>query len=105
MDEIGSDTTKHCKEVIVAKTDDKAKEMRTFLKTPEGDGRMPFHITVCLTTRADGEYMVVLVDCCFIVVHGKLVHVVCEKVSRLIVERGRGKRNFVSFHPCRLLCA
>jgi len=105
MDELGNDTTKHCKKVIVAKTDDKAKEIRTFLKTPEGDGCMPWHIIVCLMTCADGEYMVVLVDCCFIIVHSKLVHILCEKVSWLIVERGRGKRNFVSFHPCRLLCA
>jgi len=56
MDEVGNDTTKHRKKVVVAKTD-KATEMRTFLKTPEGDGRMPWHITVCLTTRADGEYI------------------------------------------------
>ncbi len=60
MDELGNDTTKHRKKVIVAKTDDKAKEMRTFLKTPEGDGRMPWHITVCLTTRADGELIIVV---------------------------------------------
>jgi len=56
MDEVGNDMTKQCKKVVVAKTD-KATEMRTFLKTPEGDGRMPWHITVCLTTRADGEYI------------------------------------------------
>jgi len=53
MDELGNDTTKHRKKVIVGKTKN-ASEMRTFLKTPEGDGRMPWHITVCLTTRADG---------------------------------------------------
>jgi len=55
MDELGNDTTKHRKKVIVGKTQQEAKEMRTFVKTPEGDGRMPFHITVCLTTRADGK--------------------------------------------------
>ncbi len=54
MDELGNDTTKHCKKVIVGKTQE-TKEMRTFVKTPEGDGRMPWHITVCLTTRADGK--------------------------------------------------
>ncbi len=54
MDELGNDMTKHCKKVIVAKTD-KGNEMHTLIKTPEGDGRMPWHITVCLTTRADGE--------------------------------------------------
>ncbi len=55
MDELGNNTTKHRKKVIVGKTD-KPSEMRTFVKTPEGDGRMPCHITVCLTTRADGKH-------------------------------------------------
>ncbi len=54
MDELGNDTTKHRKKVIVGKTQE-SKEIRTFVKTPEGDGRMPWHITVCLTTRADGK--------------------------------------------------
>jgi len=61
MDEVGNDTTKHRKKVVVGKTQD-AKAMRAFVKTPEGDGRMPWHITVCLTTRADGKFF--LVDCC-----------------------------------------
>ncbi len=54
MDELGNDTTKHRKKVVVAKTTD-SKALRAFVKTPEGDGRMPWHITVCLTTRADGK--------------------------------------------------
>ena len=54
MDELGNDTTKHRKKVIVGKAQH-SKEIQTFVKMPEGDGHMPFHITVCLTTRADGE--------------------------------------------------
>ena len=70
MDEVGNDTTKHRKKVIVGKSQD--ANMRTFVKTPEGDGRMPWHITVCITTRADGKeflkvdcwfYFLFLVDC------------------------------------------
>jgi len=54
MDELGNDMTKHCKKVIVDKTE-QSKEIQTFVKTPEGDGHMPWHITVCLTMQADGE--------------------------------------------------
>jgi len=54
MDELGNDTTKHRKKVIVGKKE-QSQQIRTFVKTPEGDGRMPFHITVCLTMWADGE--------------------------------------------------
>ena len=54
MDELGNDTTKHRKKVIVGKAQH-SKEIRTFVKTPEGDGCMPLHITVCLTTWADSE--------------------------------------------------
>ena len=70
MDEVGNDTTKHRKKVIVGKSQD--ANMRTFVKTPEGDGHMPWHITVCITTRADGKeffkvdcwcYFLFLVDC------------------------------------------
>jgi len=28
------------------------------MRTAEGDGRMPWHITVCLTTHADGKLFV-----------------------------------------------
>jgi len=62
MDELGNDTTKHRKKVVVGKTSDTTKAVRTLVKTPEGDGRMPYHITVCLTTRADGKHLF-LVDC------------------------------------------
>ena len=57
MDELGNDTTKHRNKVICQKTDaatEAATDIRTFMRTSEGDGRMPWHITVCLTTRADG---------------------------------------------------
>ena len=54
MDELGNDTTKHRKKVIVGKTQE-AKEMQTFVKIPKGDGCMPWHITMCLTTRANGK--------------------------------------------------
>ncbi len=40
--------------VIVGKTEE-AQEMQTFGKTPEGDGHMPWHITVCMMTSADGK--------------------------------------------------
>ena len=95
MDELGNIMTMHHKK---AKTDE-AKEMH---KTPEGDGHMPWHITVCLMTHADGEYIGLfwLIVVFIVVVHGKLVDIVCEKVSWLIVERGRAKSNLVSFH-CR----
>jgi len=67
---------------------------------------MPWHITVCLMIHADSEYIglfwLIIV---FIVVHGKLVNIVCEKVGWLIVERGQDKENFVSLDPCRLSCA
>lgn len=52
MDELASDTTKHRNKVAADSTSD----LRTFTITPEGD-RMPFHVTICLTTRADGQYV------------------------------------------------
>ena len=58
MDEMGNDTTKHRSKVLYKKTDsscfEQASETRAFMRTSEGDGRMPWHITICLTTRADG---------------------------------------------------
>jgi len=54
MDKLGNDMTKHCKKVIVAKTD-KGNEMHTFIKIPEDDGQMLWHITICLMMCADGE--------------------------------------------------
>ena len=60
MDKLGNDTTKHRNKVICQRTSvetDKASNTRAFMRTSEGDGRMPWHITVCLTTRADGTYL------------------------------------------------
>jgi len=61
MDELGNDTTKHRNKILQKRTNtgtEQANATRTFMRTSEGDGRMPWHITVCLTTRADGK-----VDC------------------------------------------
>jgi hypothetical protein len=52
MDELASDTTKRRDKIAT----DRDSSLRTFTITPEGD-RMPFHVTVCLTTRADGLYV------------------------------------------------
>jgi len=57
--------------------------MRTFLKTPEGDGHMPWHITMCLTTCADGELIIVVVDChLFFCMRSELVDTACMCVLR-----------------------
>ena len=53
MDEVGSDTTKHRRKVIA---DKRNTYSRLFTVTPEGD-RMNGHITVCVTTRADGTLL------------------------------------------------
>jgi hypothetical protein len=52
MDEVGTDTTKHRRKVIA---DKRNPFQRIFTVTPEGD-RMKGHITVCVTTRADGTF-------------------------------------------------
>jgi len=55
MDEMGNDTTKHRSKILYKKTESASLEQtRAFMRTSEGDGRMPWHITICLTTRADG---------------------------------------------------
>jgi len=73
MDEVGNDTTKHRNKILTKKTASGTKEVnstRTFMRTSEGDGRMPWHITICLTTRADGMFWIVVCvssivfDCC-----------------------------------------
>ena len=51
MDELGSDTTKRRTKIVT----DSEVDARNFTITPEGD-KMPFHVTVCLTSRADGQY-------------------------------------------------
>jgi len=61
MDELATDTTKHKQKVL----GDKQNRSRTFIITPEGDGKMNHHVTVCLTSRADGMCLIVeCVDCC-----------------------------------------
>jgi len=61
MDELGNDMTKHRKKVVAAKTTN-SKVLRAFVTTPDGDLCMLWHITVCLTTHADGKSLF-LVDC------------------------------------------
>ncbi len=51
MDEVGTDSTNHRTKVIA----DALSKIRQFQLTPEGDGRMNMHITLALTTRADGK--------------------------------------------------
>ena len=51
MDECALDTTKRSKKIVCSKDGVK----RLFVITPEGDGKMKLHISLALTTRADGE--------------------------------------------------
>jgi len=61
MDELAMDTTKHKQKVI----GDKLNKSRTFIITPEGDGKMNHHVTVYLMSRADGKWLIVeCVNCC-----------------------------------------
>jgi hypothetical protein len=53
MDEVGADTTKHRKKVIADKIADWA---RVFQVTPEGDGKMNMHVTICVTTCGNGMF-------------------------------------------------
>ena len=53
MDEVGADTTKHRKKVIADKVADWA---RVFQVTPEGDGKMNMHVTLCITTCGNGMF-------------------------------------------------
>ena len=53
MDEVAIDLTKHTNKVFVA--DNSCKSIPTFLQTPEGDSKMNRHITVCVTTCANGK--------------------------------------------------
>ena len=52
MDECAVDTTRTKKSIISAKDDAK----RLYLITPEGDGKMNLHITIGLTSHADGSF-------------------------------------------------
>jgi len=61
MDELATDTTQHKQKVI----GDKQNRSRTFIITPEGDGKMNHHVTICLTSRANGMCLIVVcVNCC-----------------------------------------
>ena len=51
MDEVGTDTTKRMGKILVLS--DYLGPL--FQVTPEGDNKMNHHITLCLTTRADGK--------------------------------------------------
>lgn len=53
MDEVGIDTTKHRGKVLGSILD----STRQYTITPEGDGKMNMHFTCCLTSRADGEFI------------------------------------------------
>jgi hypothetical protein len=54
MDEVGSNTTRQRGPTVGPSEDDRK---RLFTITPEGD-KMPFHVTMCLTIRSDGQYNV-----------------------------------------------
>lgn len=52
MDEVGTDTTKRTKKKVLGYTKEFA---RVFQNTSEGDGKMPFHVSMCICLQADGE--------------------------------------------------
>ena len=52
MDELATDTSNHRRKIVGSAT----RLGRMFQLTPEGDGRMPFHITICLTTNNSGTF-------------------------------------------------
>ena len=51
MDEVGTDTTKRMGKILVPADENGP----IFQVTPEGDNKMNHHITLCITTRADGK--------------------------------------------------
>jgi len=71
MDELATDTMKHKQKVIGDKN-----RTRTFIITPEGDGKMNHHVTVCLTSCADGMLWLIVVWCgLLLVLPCELLHV------------------------------
>jgi len=56
MDELATDMTQHKQKVI----GEKQNRSRTFIITPEGDRKMNHHVMVCLTSRADGMCLIVV---------------------------------------------
>ena len=63
MDEVGTDTTKRMGKILVP-----ADQLGPLFQiTPEGDNKMNHHITMCITTRADGKKEhVYFLNVCFI---------------------------------------
>ena len=59
MDELATDTSGHRRKIVGC-----ANHLgRLFQLTPEGDGRMPFHITICLTTNCSGKKYFMVITC------------------------------------------
>jgi len=56
MDEFATDMMQHKHKVI----GDKQNRSRTFVITPEGDGKMSHHATVCLMSYVNGMYLIVV---------------------------------------------
>ena len=54
MDECSVDTTRQKKKVLCSCED----SQRLFQNTPEGDGKMKIHISIALTSRADGKILI-----------------------------------------------
>ena len=55
MDEVATNTHDHRKKVIACKLD----LGRLYQEVIGGDSKMPFHITVCITSRADGKFSLI----------------------------------------------
>ena len=58
MDEVGLDTTRRRAKLIA----NAATVNRIFQITPEGDGRMNTHVTIAVTSRADGKCNKLLIE-------------------------------------------
>jgi hypothetical protein len=90
MDEVATDTTKHRRKIIADKRD---PFQRIFTITPEGD-RMQGHITVCVTTRADGTckiccmlllYAIVVCYCCMLLLYAIAIVIVWLIVALVLL--------------------
>ena len=55
MDEVATNAQDHRKKLIACLL---SNTMRLFQLTPEGDSKMPMHITLCITTIASGKYFI-----------------------------------------------
>ena len=65
MDEVATNTHDHRKKVIACKLD----LGRMFQEVLGGDSKMPFHITICVTTRADGKFRKFISDVYFMFIN------------------------------------